>query len=647
MSNSVLRNAHVHLLEMAAKLASVGHWYFHVPSGRITWSAETYRIHGIDPSETEPDYHTLLQLYDAPSAEKLSALVSRSLDTGEGYEFEGTINRTDGSIRVVAAKAQCLLDSKAKVEVLFGVFQDVTERTRRERFIRTLTNNIPAMVAYWDADLRCQYANLQYYEWFGRTPEEMTGLTIDRLMGPDLFSRNEAFIRGAMKGEPQTFERELVKPSGEVGHTLARYIPDVDSDGRVLGMVVLVTDVTALKAAELQLKKANAAAEEALVTAQSALAVKRDFLSNISHELRNPLTGIVGFGDLLAREGNLSVRAEEQLSHIRTASEILLRTINDLLDVARLEAGQPLVELKSADAVAIAREALLFFSPQIVEKGLASSFSADAIAGLVVIDPVRVRQILFNFISNAVKFTSVGSIIVEVRYVAVRQSLRFDVRDTGCGIPLEHQHRLFQRFSQVDASASRKLGGMGLGLAICKGLADTMSGRVGVDSNVGEGSCFWLEMPAPFAAATEIGSAENSPPEPVPALDQLDVLVVDDHPANRMLIRQLLEPFTARVTEAGSAAECLSEAMARQFDVILLDIMMPEVGGFATAQMIRAQGPNRETPLVAFTASADREILAEGSGLFDDVLTKPISLNSLLELVIRYAPQKSPPSVSA
>lgn len=641
MSNSVPTDTHVALLELAAKLAGVGYWHFHVPSGRITWSTETYRIHGFDPSETEPDYQTLLQLYDAPSAEKLSALVTRALETGEDYRFEGAIKLPNGTLRIVSTKARCLLDSSGNVEELFGVFQDITDQTRRDRFIRTITNNIPAMVAYWDADLRCQYANLQYYEWFGRKPDDMAGLTIDQLMGPELFSRNEAFIRSAMKGEPQLFERELVKRSGEIGHTLARYIPDIDSDGRVLGMVALVTDVTALKEAELRLKQANAEAAEALAAAQSALAVKREFLSNISHELRNPLTGIVGFSDLLANDRSLSARAAEQLSHIQQASKVLLRTINDVLDTARIEAAQLFIDPETADPVALARETLHFFSPQLAEKALAASLSAAAIPPAVVIDPVRVRQILFNFISNAVKFTSAGGILVAVHYDAARQRLRFEVRDTGCGIPQEHRDKLFHRFSQVDASTSRKLGGMGLGLAICKGLAEAMSGTVGVDSEIGEGSCFWLELPAPVSTATETVSKENPSPELARTLDLLDILVVDDHPANRTLIRHLLEPFNARITEAANAEEALREAGARQFDIILLDIMMPDLDGFATARMIRSQGPNRETALLAFTAIADREILGDLSGPFDDVLTKPISPRSLLELVVRYAPEKS------
>jgi PAS domain S-box-containing protein len=631
-----LTETHTKLLEMAARLAGVGHWHFHVPSGRIVWSAETYRIHGLDPDSGEPDYEALLKLYDPDSGRQLSELVSHAIATGEGYEFRGTIVRPDGSTRYVAAKAECLRDAQGVVEVLFGVFQDVTEQTRSERFIRTLADSIPAMVGYWDSDLRCRYANLQYRDWFGRNPDEMIDLTLQELMGPTLFAKNEPFIRGALRGEAQAFERTLEKPSGEIGHMLARYIPEIDDAGRVLGILTLVTDVTAIKQTEFRLQKANELTHEALKTAQEALAAKRAFLANISHELRNPLTGIVGFAALLAREANLDERASGQLMHIRTAGETLQRTIDDLLDISRLDAGQMAIAPRPVDPRLLADDALQFFSMQLQEKNLTAELSADGLPQAVMLDPVRVRQIITNLISNAVKFTAAGRINVDAAYDETTQRLTLQVRDTGRGIAQDNQARLFQRFAQIDASTHPARSGTGLGLAICKELAEAMGGEVGFRSRTGEGSCFWVVLPAPRAEHLPEKFSDEPAAESERLLAGAAVLIVDDHLANRILIRQLLEPLDVDVYDAGSAAEALERTAAQEFDMILLDLMMPEVDGVGAARMIRAQGRNQVTPLIAFTAVSERDIAGEDAGLFDDILTKPISPRGLLELLLRH-----------
>jgi signal transduction histidine kinase/CheY-like chemotaxis protein len=517
---AVLLDTNTQLLEMAAKLAGLGHWHYHLPSGRIVWSEETYRIHGIAQSEAEPDYAALLKLYEPECAARLSSLVERAIATGGSYEFEGVIRRPDGAVRNVAAKAQCRLEADGKVKELFGVFQDVTA------------------------------------------------------------------------------QRET----------------------------------------ELHLKEANDITRRALVTAENALLAKQAFLANISHELRNPLTGVIGFSELMFKEGRLDTRSAEHLAHIRSASEALLRTIDDLLSISRLDAQQLAIEPAPVDPHAIAAEALRFHAPQLDDKKLTAEFLATGLPTLVMLDAGRVRQILTNFITNAAKFTAEGGITLRAAYDDVRELLTFEVQDTGCGIAPEHHAKIFQRFSQVDRSLGRRHAGAGLGLSICKGLAKAMGGEISFESRANEGSCFRVVLPAPKVAESVCHEREPVGHTGVEPLRGLRILVVDDHQMNRLLVRQMLEPFELDVVDAGNAHEAAGIAAARPFDLILLDLMMPDIDGVATVPLIRACNLNRETPIVAFSALAQGDIPEESAALFSGVLAKPIAARELLDLLLRFAP---------
>jgi PAS domain S-box-containing protein len=421
--------------------------------------------------------------------------VERSIRTGEGYELEARILHPGGEPRFVAATAECVMDADGKVTALVGVLRDITGVRRTERFMRAITDHMPGMIAYWDRDLKCQFANAQYVEWFGRTPEQMIGITMPILMGPKLFALNQPYIEDALKGRRQAFERTLVKPSGEVGHTFAQYIPDLDQQGRVVGFYVLVTDVTPLKEAEHQLAEANAALQAARDSAEAATEIKSAFLSNMTHELTSPLTSIVGYAELLAETPDLAPPARRYADRIQAAAAAVLTTVNDLLDFSRLEAGQLEIVRRDTDPGAVAVEALALLEPQMDAKGLSHRLEVHDLPARVLADEARLRQILINLISNAVRYTPSGGVTVGVAYDRARRRLRYEVADTGPGIDPAILPRLFQRFAQVDGARSRALGGTGLGLSICRGLAEAMGGEVGVDSAPGQGSCFWLDIP--------------------------------------------------------------------------------------------------------------------------------------------------------
>lgn len=511
----------------------------------------------------------------------------------------------------------------------------VKNHDRAARELRTVINHVPAMIAYWDHNLTCKIANEKYLEWFGRTADEMVGLSMQSLMGEELFRKNEPYIRRALAGKPQSFERSLRKPSGEVGHSWAQYIPDVDAQGVVQGFYAMVTDVSPLKETEERLKDANAALEVAREAAEAAAAAKSTFLSNMSHELRNPLTSIIGYAELLAQGGAMNDTQRSYLARVHDASAALLTIINEVLDFSKLESGQVQIERRPTDPLVLGRQALEMFVPAMDKKGLAHSFEAVDVPGPVLTDDTRLRQILINLIGNAVKFTASGSVAVRCVYECATRMLRYEVIDTGPGIPADQLGRLFQRFSQLDASTSRTFGGTGLGLAISKGLAQAMGGKVGVLSTAGAGSCFWVQIPCDLADVT--AWQDKRPGEPLATTHDLGgvrLLIVDDEPHNRELVRKIVEPFGVVVTEAEGGAEAVSAARSGVFDMILMDIRMPGLDGPTATQLIRsAPGRNAATPIVAFTAEASGLTPQPWRGLFDAILEKPIVSADLLALL--------------
>ena len=474
----------------------------------------------------------------------------------------------------------------------------------------------------------------------------MISLKLQNLLGEALFLSNEPFIRGALAGKPQSFERTLRKPSGQIGHTWTQYIPDVDADGRVHGFYAMATDVGPLKDAEERLKELNTSLRLARQEAEEATAVKSVFLSNMSHELRNPLAGIIGYAELLAKRGTLDETQRKYVGRIHDASMALLTTVNDVLDFSKLEAGQVGIERRPMDPLALGRQALEMFELEMEKKGLAHRFEGVQVPALVLADPTRVRQILTNLIGNAVKFTTSGSVAVRCLYDGAARMLRYEVVDTGPGIPPDRIGRLFQRFSQVDASTNRVFGGTGLGLAICKGLAEAMGGAVGVLSMPGEGSCFWVQIPSEPAP-----TAAYWPEDLTEALAEPDgflgrrLLVVDDEPFNRDLVRQMLEPLGVSVTEAQGGAEAVAAARSADFDLILMDIQMPEIDGPTAAQLIRSiPGWNVSTAIVALSAEVVREMPPAWRGLFDSMLVKPLLFTDLISLLGRSPSSRARPS---
>ena len=325
-----------------------------------------------------------------------------------------------------------------------------------------------------------------------------------------------------------------------------------------------------------------------------------NFLANMSHEIRTPLTSILGFSRLLHAQPGLSPTVERYNDRVQTAAGALLAVVNDVLDFSKLEAGETRIARTNVEPLRLVEDAMILFEDQAANKGvMVQALVAPEVPAVVSADPDR---------------------------------LRVDVVDTGDGISAEDQALLFERFSQVDGSAARLHGGTGLGLAICKGLVEAMDGQIGVVSAPGEGSRFWFEIPAPMLAG-EVASIASDADLDVAAGGR--ILLVDDNEANRELVSLLLSGLGVIVTVASSGEEAVASADRFPFDLILMDIRMPGMGGVAAMQHIRwGVSDKARTPILAFTAEADVQTAArlrrEG---FDGHIAKPVSPAELIEAV--------------
>jgi PAS domain S-box-containing protein len=426
--------------------------------------------------------------------------------------------------------------------------------------------------------------------------------------------------------EPQQHEVRLLSPSGEA--RWMRIFHDVRRDGEGLARkaVGLILDIDEKKKAELALIAAERAA-------QAANDAKAQFLANMSHEIRTPMNGVLGVMHVLKRELPAGDSAD-LLTEALAAGQMLSTLLDDVIDISRIEAGRLDLSPEPVDPRELIRSVARLLAAQAAHKGLRLALDIPDDLGWIETDPTRVRQALFNLVGNAVKFTLKGSVTIRARRHAdaAGPRLAFDVIDTGVGVPLEAQSRLFERFQQADAGTTRRFGGSGLGLAITRKLARMLGGEVTFSSTPGEGSIFSLSIAAPPVAPPQVSACEADD-----LLSGLKVLVVEDNATNQLVARRILEQLGASVCVADDGRTGVEATAGGGFDLILMDVQMPGMDGLEASRRIRAlSGPPGRTPIIALTANvmAHQRAAYRAAGM-DGVAAKPISPTALVAEIVR------------
>lgn len=513
--------------------------------------------------------------------------------------------------------------------------QTVTDEVYRELF-----ENAADIVFTTDLSGHFLAGNKAVERILGYTVEQAKGLTWEKLVAPYNMDKARQMYERHAKGEQYiSFELAAITANGEVKIFEIGSRP-MHQGNRIRGFHGIARDITQRKQMEKQLQEARKEADQ-------ANRAKSTFLANMSHEIRTPINGILGFISLFAKT-ELNEKQKEYLAPIESSAKHLLKIINDILDLSKIEAGRFSIDHELFNLPDTITSTIALLKPLAKDKGLNLELNLDsALPKMVIGDGTRIGQVLSNLVNNSIKFTDAGVISIKVNVKETEQNISqvlFSVRDNGIGINAQDQKSLFEPFHQVESNTNRRYPGTGLGLTICKNLVEAMGGQIDVESKKGEYTYIDFKIPLAIAPKSMSGETnEYTNPEDVFRGKGLSVLVVDDNEINRRFLGALLERHEINSIGAESGIQALELCNQQAFNLIFMDIHMADMDGFETTRRIRAQSPhNRYIPVVAVSA----DVIGQSSQRFidqglDDFLAKPVNERALIHKLRDIFPERS------
>ncbi|MFK7920760.1 MAG: PAS domain S-box protein [Bacteroidia bacterium] len=628
-------------LQLAIDSAGIGVWEFIPKTRQMLWDDTISGFFGLDPKTTVPTYDLWLKVLHPDDVEQIENALKSVFNGKNTLKEKYRVIRPDGEIRTIISESIVVRNEKGWVERITGVNYDITEREARLQELNLLNAVVDSAV---DAVIITEPDAKQKILYVNPAHKKMTGYSFDELQGrsPRLFQGAETDkaildeVKLAIQNhEPIQVELQNYRKSGEAFwvNLIITYVRNKANE--VTHFVSIQRDITESKLTEFALIKAKE-------TAEQASQAKTEFLSTMSHEIRTPLNAVIGVTGLLY-ETKLDEEQTALLQIIRQGGETLLSTINEVLDFAKIEAGKIELEKEHFALVDPIKDTIDLLANQATLKGVALNYVIEAMPfEQVVGDITRLRQILVNLVGNAIKFTHKGQIDLKVRALDSQKGkvkLEFAVKDTGIGIPKAKMDRLFQSFSQVDASTTRQYGGSGLGLAISRRLVDLLGGKIWVESEEGLGSTFFFtivmeESHRKFEAEKDKTAQKTLYQD----FADFSVLLVEDNMINQKVAGKMLHKFGVKLEIANNGLEAIDFVKMRQFDLVLMDMQMPIMDGLEASRQIRTLGTQINQPIiVAMTAntSVEDRIACANAGM-DDFLSKPISLKAIHDYLVKW-----------
>jgi PAS domain S-box-containing protein len=618
------------MLTQTNKVARIGGWEFDIENSQIYWSDMMCHIHEI-PIDTSLGIEMVFSFYEKESRDKLREVYKKAIQTeGSSYDLELKIITAKGN--PVCVRAIGITEFKeGKCVKVYGTFQDITEQKQaqaeintQKELLNTIITDLQEGLILINTEGAIIKVNKAFCQMTGYSEEELIGLTPPFPHWPeDSVSEVQEIFQNELTGNlNESFELTFQRKNGELFPAIIKPRSVKNTEGQILYMFKTVRDISEQRQYENNLLQAKKNAE-------AANKAKSEFLANMSHEIRTPLNGVIGFTDLLMKT-ELNAFQKEYMQTVFQSANSLLDIINDILDFSKIEAGKLELSITKVDILELMGQITDMVRPQIHKKGLEMLLDIPInCPRFIWVDGMRLRQILVNLLSNAIKFTKNGEIELRVKVLEEvnpqATKLSFSIRDTGIGIAPENQQKIFEAFSQEDASTTRRFGGTGLGLSISNNLLKLMDTHLRLKSQVGEGSTFYFEIELP----SEKGESEQWDIETIKK-----ILVVDDNENNLRIVKDMLSKSDIEVQLLQNGFDALGKLQkGERFDVIFMDYHMPIMDGIATVRSIR-QVLNisaEEQSVIFLHSSMDDEELRK---IFKELgviqyLAKPLQINTL------------------